>query len=186
MTQRIRLTLISVCLVALLTGSISIYYLKTEIEKQFQFGLQRADLMKSLAADSVARSLDLHPSIPIPQALLSDSDLADRLRTIMAVSRSLLEITICDNQNRVLLSTDTSRHPVDPFPADYPDYGRLASQSYLYEKIRVLRDERTPKYYQFRAVDHRIHSDRAGLLQLRFPAAEQCDQDAGHLDSRPV
>ena len=69
MTQRIRLTLISVCLVALLTGSISIYYLKTEIEKQFQFGLQRADLMKSLAADSVARSLDLHPSIPIPQAL---------------------------------------------------------------------------------------------------------------------
>jgi len=148
MTQRIRLTLISVCLVALLTGSISIYYLKTEIEKQFQFGLQRADLMKSLAADSVARSLDLHPSVPIPQALLSDSDLADRLRTIMAVSRSLLEITICDNQNRVLLSTDTSRHPGDPFPADYPDYGRLASQSYLYEKIRVLRDERTPKYYQ--------------------------------------
>ena len=113
MTQRIRLTLISVCLVALLTGSISIYYLKTDIEKQFQFGLQRADLMKSLAADSVARSLDLHPSIPIPQALLSDSDLADRLRTIMAVSRSLLEITICDNQNRVLLSTDTSRHPGD-------------------------------------------------------------------------
>src|SRR6266566_2234388 len=148
MTQRIRLALISVCLVALLTGSISIYYLKTEIEKQFQFGLQRADLMKSLAADSVARSLDLHPSIPIPQALLSDSDLADRLRTIMAVSRSLLEITICDNQNRVLLSTDTSRHPGDPFPADYPDYGRLASQSALYEKIRVLRDERTPKYYQ--------------------------------------
>src|SRR6266404_1396002 len=148
MTQRIRLTLISVCLVALLTGSISIYYLKTEIEKQFQFGLQRADLMKSLAADSVARSLDLHPSIPIPQALLSDSDLADRLRTIMAVSRSLLEITICDNQNRVLLSTDTSRHPGDPFPVDYPDYGRLASQSSLYEKIRVLRDERTPKYYQ--------------------------------------
>src|SRR6266446_4177786 len=148
MTQRIRLTLISVCLVALLTGSISIYYLKTEIEKQFQFGLQRADIMKSLAADSVARSLDLHPAIPIPQALLSDADLADRLRTIMAVSRSLLEITICDNQNRVLLSTDTSRHPGDPFPADYPDYGRLASQSALLDKIRVLRDERTPKYYQ--------------------------------------
>jgi PAS domain-containing protein len=148
MTQRIRLTLISVCLVALLTGSISIYYLKTEIEKQFQFGLQRADLMKSLAADSVARSLDLHPSIPIPQALLSDSDLADRLRTIMAVSRSLLEITICDNQNKVLLSTDTSRHAGDPFPADYPDYGRLASQSDLLEKIRVLRDEGSPKYYQ--------------------------------------
>src|SRR5260370_25092187 len=66
----------------------------------------------------------------------------------MAVWRSLLEITICDKQNNVLLSTDTSRHPGDPFPADYPDYGRLASQSYLLEKIRVLRDEGSPKYYQ--------------------------------------
>src|SRR5260370_40666156 len=118
MTQRIRLTLISVCLVALLTGSIPIYYLKTEIEKQFQFGLQRADLMKSLAANSVARSLDLHPSIPIPQALLSDSDLADRLRTIMAVSRRLLEITLFRNPNRVPLSHRHFRHPRGPVPVD--------------------------------------------------------------------
>src|SRR5260370_41284520 len=116
MTQRIRLTLISVCLVALLTGSIPIYYLKTEIEKQFQFGLQRADLMKSLAADSVARSLDLHPSIPIPQALLSDSDLADRLRTIMAGPRTLPEIATFDKQNRVLLGPRTSPPPSDSGP----------------------------------------------------------------------
>src|SRR6266852_3148043 len=148
MTQRIRLTLISVCLVALLTGSISIYYLKTEIEKQFQFGLQRADLMKSLAADSVARSLDVQSSLPIPQALLSDADLADRLRTIMAVSRSLLEITICDPHNKVLVSTDASRHAGDSFPEDYPDYAYLASRSRLLDKIRALRDEGAPKYYR--------------------------------------
>ena len=49
MTQRIRLTLISVCLVALLTGTISAYYLTAEIDKRFQFALQRADIMKSLA-----------------------------------------------------------------------------------------------------------------------------------------
>src|SRR5438105_634920 len=108
MTRRIRLTLISVCLVALLTGTISAYYLKTEIEKQFQFALQRADLMKSLAADSVARSLEQHPSLPIPEALVSDADLADRLITIMAVSHNLLEITICDPHNNVYLSTDSS------------------------------------------------------------------------------
>src|SRR5260370_25060884 len=111
MTQRIRLTLISVCLVALLTGSIPIYYLKTEIEKQFQFGLQRADLMKSLAADSVARSLDLHPSVPIPEALLSDADLADRLRTIMAVLPRFLENTILAQQNKGLLSHRPSPPP---------------------------------------------------------------------------
>src|SRR5437867_3400950 len=137
MTRRIWLTLISVCLVALLTGFISAYYLKTEMEKQFQFALQQAELMKSLAADSVTRSLEQQPSLPIPQALVSDADLADRLRKIMAVSRSLIEITICDPRNRVLLSTDASRHAGDPFPADYPDYSYLATQSFLLEKIRV-------------------------------------------------
>lgn len=148
MTRRARLTLISVCLVALLTGTISTYYLKTEIEKQFEFALQRANIMKSLAADSVARSLEQQPSLPMAQALLFDSDLADRLRTIMAVSQSLLEITICDPHNYVLLSTDASRHAGDPFPGDYPDYGQLANRSGLFQKLRVLIDESTPKYYQ--------------------------------------
>src|SRR6476659_5494080 len=148
MTRRIRLTLISVCLVALLTGTISAYYLKTEIDKRFQFALQRADIMKSLAADSVMRILDQHPALPIPEALASDADLSDRLRKIMSVSGNLLEITICDPRNRVLLSTDASRHPGDPFPADYPDYSYLATRSQLLEKIHVLRDEGTPKYYQ--------------------------------------
>src|SRR5258708_39036553 len=99
MTQRIRLTLISVCLVALLTGSISIYYLKTEIEKQFQFGLQRADLMKSLTSDSVPRRLDLHPSIPIPEPLLRYPDLADRLRTILPHSRPSPRMSHISNGN---------------------------------------------------------------------------------------
>src|SRR6266481_1024509 len=148
MTRRIRLTLISVCLVALLTGTISAYYLQADIDKRFQLALQRADVMKSLAADSVARSLDQQPSLPIPEALVSDADLAERLRKIMTVSGSLLEIAICDSRNRVLLSTDSSRHTGDPFPADYPDYSYLANRSHLVEKIRVLRDEGAPKFYQ--------------------------------------
>src|SRR5260221_4445488 len=148
MTRRIRLSLISVCLVALLTGTISAYYLQADIDKRFQLALQRADVMKSLAADSVARSLDQQPSLPIPEALVSDADLAERLRKIMTVSGSLLEIAICDSRNRVLLSTDSSRRAGDPFPADYPDYSYLANRSSLREKIRVLRDEGAPKFYQ--------------------------------------
>src|SRR4051812_29386818 len=102
MTRRIRLTLISVSLVALLTGTISAYYLKAEIERQFQFVLQRAELMKSIAADDVARSLEHQAAVSIPEALAGDLDLAGRLRTIVTFSRSLLEITICDKSNRVL------------------------------------------------------------------------------------
>jgi len=151
MTRRIRLTLISVCLVALLTGTISAFYLLGEVDKRFQSALQRAEMMNSLAADAVSRSLDQQPSLPIPEALVSDSDLADRLLKIMSVSGILIEISVCDSTNKVLLSTVTSRHTGEPFPADYPDYSYLATRSSLWEKIRVLRDEGAPKYYQLSA-----------------------------------
>src|SRR5579862_5639578 len=148
MNRRARLTLMSVGLVALLTGAISAYYLRNEIEMQFQFAFERADLMKSLASDGVRRSLEQQPSLPTEAALANDADLADRLRTIMAVSRSLLEITVCDPRDIVLLSTDASRRPGASFPAGYPDYGLLVHRAGLLEKLRVLRDEGVPKYYQ--------------------------------------
>ena len=151
MTRRIRLTLISVCLVALLTGTISTFYLVTEVDKRFQSALQKAEMMKTLAAHSVSRSLDQQPSLPIPEALISDADLADRLLKIVSVSGILIEISVCDSHNKVLLSTDHSRHPGEPFPVDYPDYSYLATRSSLMEKVRVLRDEGAPKFYQLSA-----------------------------------
>jgi signal transduction histidine kinase len=147
MNRRARLTLISVGLVALLTGFISAYYLKTDIEKHFQVSLERAEVMKSLAVDSVVRSTEQESDLPIPEALSNDADLAARLRKIMTVSGSLLEIAVCDRNNNVLLSTDTSRREGDPFPTDYPDYGQLANHASLRQMIRVMMD-RTPKYYQ--------------------------------------
>ena len=149
MNRRVRLTLMSVCLVALLTGTFSSYYLKAEIERQFQFALQRAEGMKSLAADAVARSLEHQSDLPVAEALSKDTDLANRLRKIMTVSGSLLEITICDpKDNKVLLSTDAFRRAGGTFPPDYPDYSQLATKSGLFEKIQVLRDQGPPKYYQ--------------------------------------
>ena len=139
----------SVCLVALLTGTFSSYYLKAEIERQFQFALQRAEGMKSLAADAVARSLEHQSELSVADALAKDKDLSARLRKIMTVSGSLVEITICDSKdNKVLLSTEAFRHIGDLFPPDYPDYGQLATKSGLFEKIQVLRAEGPPKYYQ--------------------------------------
>jgi len=137
----------SVCLVALLTGTFSSYYLKAEIERQFQFALQRAEGMKSLAADAVARSIENQPDLPVAEALAKDSDLAGRLAQIMTVSGSLIEITICDpKDNKVLVSTDPSRRMGDSFP-DYPDYSQLATKSGLFEKVQVLR-AKSPKFYQ--------------------------------------
>src|SRR4029077_8079721 len=146
MNRRARLTLISVGLVALLTGFISAYYLKTDIEKHFQFSLERAEAMKRLAADSVARSTEQQSNLPIPDALAIDIDLAARLLKLVTVSGSLIEIAVCDRHNKVLLCTD--RRTGDDFPSDYPDYEQLAKRTSLWQKIRVLLDARTPKYYQ--------------------------------------
>src|ERR1700688_3789397 len=135
MNRRARLTLISVGLVALLTGFISAYYLKTDIEKHFQFSLERADAMKRLAADSVARSSEQQSSLPIPEALAIDIDLAARLLKIVSISGTLIEIAGGDRHNKVLLCTD--RRPGDVFPSDYPDYKQLAKAGSLLQKIRV-------------------------------------------------
>jgi signal transduction histidine kinase len=148
MNRRARLTLIIVVLVALLTGTISAYYLASSIGKQFEYALDRADSLKSLAADAVRRSLEAQPSLPVPEVLAKDSDLAGRLSSIMAVSRSLLEIAVCDAHNRVLLSTDTSRRPGDPFPESYPNYTQLASHANLVTQLRSLSDTGSPRSYQ--------------------------------------
>src|SRR5579864_2111243 len=150
MNRRARLTLISVGLVALLTGFISAFYLKTDIEKQFQVSLERAQVMKSLAADTVARSGEQQSTLPIPDALAGDADLASRLRKIMTASGSLLEIAVCDRYNSVLLSTD--RRAGDAFPSDYPDYEQLVKRGSLWRKVRVLVDARTPRYYELSEV----------------------------------
>ena len=135
-------------LVALLTGAISTYYVGVGIANQFQHALDRADLLKKLAADNVRRSLEQQPSLSVPEALAQDTDLADRMQNMMAVSRVLLEITVCDAHNRVLLSTDASRRAGDPFPENYQDYEQIASRSNLLQKIGTLRYQNPPKYYQ--------------------------------------
>ncbi len=163
MNRRVRLTLMMVGLVALLAGAISAYYLATGIGKEFQQALERAELLKELAADNVRRSLESQPSVPVPDALAHDPDLAGRLANIMAISKSLLEIAVCDSSNHVLLST-LARPRGDPFPADYPDYEQLATQANLFEKLRTLRESRAPHLYQLsQALTARPESQSADL-----------------------
>src|SRR5260370_38627224 len=103
MNRRARLTLISVGLVALLTGFISVYYLKIDIDKHFQFSLERAETMKRLAAGSAARSSEQQSNLPLPEALAINIDLPARLLKIMSVSRSLIQIAVYHRHNRMLL-----------------------------------------------------------------------------------
>src|SRR5262249_1098938 len=130
MNRRVRLTLMMVGLVALLSSSISAYWLATGIGKEFQAALDRAGLLKSFAADRVGGSLEAQPTVPVPEALAKDTELSARLANIMAISHSLLEITVCDSANKVLVSTDATRRVGGAFPA-YPDYEQLARHAFL-------------------------------------------------------
>src|SRR4029077_5132939 len=98
-------------------------------------------LWSVLAAENVARSLERQAVLPSPEAQATDEDLTARLRTIMTVSRSLLEIPVCDPGQKILMSTDASRKIGDQFPDDYPDYKQLALGSRLIDKVRVLLDQ---------------------------------------------
>ncbi|MBI3472569.1 MAG: hypothetical protein HY013_14535 [Candidatus Solibacter usitatus] len=152
MTRRARLTLSSVLLAALLAGSLSALYLRGQINKQFQIVLERSEVLIQLAADAVVRSIDNQLSLPVREALIGDVDLADRLLKIMTTSRNLLEIAICDPRGLVLTSTDPTRRRGEPFPDSYGDYRRLAGEAGVWERVRVLRAESKPSYYQLSQV----------------------------------
>ncbi|MGH9661932.1 MAG: sensor histidine kinase, partial [Bryobacteraceae bacterium] len=147
MTRRARLTLVSVLLAAALATAISAVYLRNQLNEHFRFALQRSEMFKTLAVDAVTRSLDRSPELSIEEALAADAELPTQLAKIMGISRSLLEIAVCDTAGRVLVSTDSTHDRGQPFPADYADFARLVNAAGTVEKIRVL-TERNLRYYR--------------------------------------
>ena len=148
MTRRARLTLISVLLAAVLATATSAVFLRTQIDRQFGFVLQRSEMLNLLAADAVARSLDLHPELPVAEALLQeDDDISERLMKFVTTSNSLMAVVVTDPLGKVLLSTDTIYRRGEPFPA-LPDYRPLATKAGSLDRVRVLFFENKPTFYQ--------------------------------------
>ncbi len=148
MTRRARLTLISVLLAAVLATATSAVFLRTQIDRQFSYVLERSETLNRLAADAVARSLDNHAELPPAEALLQDDDdISERLLKFVTTSSSLLAVVVTDPWGKVLLSTDPTYKRNEPFPP-LPDYRPLATRAASEDRVRVLFLENKPTYYQ--------------------------------------
>ena len=142
MSLRAQLTLWCVLVMALIVGVVSAVDLAQEVTHQFESTLERADYFKGTAAAVVTRALNQHREVPIREALQQNTELSGDLREIMAASKSLLEVAVCDPKGEVLVDSEPSRVGI-MFPA-YPDFRPLVKGSMI-EKLRVLFGD-TQKY----------------------------------------
>ncbi len=142
MSLRAQLTLWCVLVMALIVGVVSAVDLAQEITHQFESTLERADYFKGTAAAVVTRALNLDRTVPIREALQKNSELSGDLREIMAASKSLLEVAVCDPKGEILADSEPSRAGI-PFPL-YPDFRPLVKGNII-EKLRVLFGD-TQKY----------------------------------------
>jgi hypothetical protein len=141
------LTLWSVLVMAVVVGLISALDLGNDMERQFESTLERAELLKRVAARLVVQTLERQRTAPLREAL-RDPQLSTELVDIMTASHALLEIAVCDRSNEILVDSDPNRRGIT-FPP-YPDFAPLVQQTNWFQKLRILLFD--DKYYQLQQV----------------------------------
>jgi signal transduction histidine kinase len=135
MTLRARLTLWSVLVVTVVVALISAVDLGNQIKQQFEFTLERAQLLKKVATKLVIQTLARQRNVPYSQALL-DPAFSAELTDILTTSRVLLEIAVCDDKREILADSDPQRLGKTCPP--YEDFGPAVKASGWLDKLRIL------------------------------------------------
>lgn len=136
MTLQARLTLWSVAMMALIVGLISAINLGAEMDSQFKATLERATFSKRVAVDFVLRTLEREPTLPIKEALARESHLSAQLVDILTLSRALVEIAVCDPENKILVDSD--RHRIGMTLPVYQDFRPVVERTGWFKKIQIL------------------------------------------------
>jgi signal transduction histidine kinase len=146
MSLKAKLTLGYVLLAILMVGLISAVNLGHDIQREFEATLERADVLKTVAAAQVKIALNRQRTVPLRLAL-RDPALVDLFTNIMLASHAILEVAVVDPRanDEILLDSIPDRLGVHSPP--YEDFRPLASQTRWYEKLGVLLRNET-KYYQ--------------------------------------
>jgi len=162
---RTRLTLWSVLLMTLIVGSIGVVDLGNEIQTQFDATMERAELLRKVAANLVVQTLERQRTVPLREAL-RDPSLSAELVDIMTASRTLLEIAVCDRNNEILADSDPAR--LGKTFENYADFGPLVTQTTWWDKLRILSGDK--RYYQ---LEQPLGTSGRTLLSVRvvvYPA----------------
>jgi hypothetical protein len=147
MTLKTRMTLGSVALATLIAGAISVVELDNVLRLQFDATLERAQLMKNVAAELVRGALDRQRSVPLSEAL-QDQELDEALVNVLTASR-ILEIEVVDAAGKIAADSDQSR--IGYTAPSYPDFQALVQKTSWYSKARLLTSGGT-RYYQLEEV----------------------------------
>jgi hypothetical protein len=142
MNLQARLTLSFVLLAVLLAATISSVDLAGEINQQFAATLERAEKLRTLAADQVGLSLNRQLTTPLGEAV-RDPEVSTLLRDTMLASSGIVEIAVLSPDNEIL--ADSIPDEIGKTLLTYDDFRPVVADTSWYGKWRVLREK---KYYQ--------------------------------------
>ena len=137
MTLQAKLTLGSVLLATLIVGLISTVDLRNVMQLEFEFTLERAELVKKLATAEVIDALNRQlKNVPLREAV-RDRQLAAKLLKLLTSSRqAIIEIAMVSaNEKEILASTVQNR--LGPITSP-PDFAPLVRSAGWYEQLKVL------------------------------------------------
>lgn len=143
LSLRARLTLWSVALMAFVVSFIGVLDVANEMQQQFDFTLERAELLRRVATYMVVQTLDRQRTVPLREAL-RDPELSTALVDIVTASRALLEIAVCDRSGEILADSDPGRLG-KPFPG-YAAFEPIVTETTMWEKLEILFGDK--RYYQ--------------------------------------
>lgn len=144
MNLQAKLTLGYVLLAVAIVGVISGIDLATNLQQQFEFTLERAEVLDPVATKFVKQTLNSQLELPMRTAL-RDKTLAADLLDLLTKSPNILEIAVVDPNNEVLADSDPARLGQKSGP--YPDFRDFVGKAGLFEKLKVLRSHAS-QYFQ--------------------------------------
>ena len=102
---------------------------------EFDATLERAQLMKNVAAELVGEALNRRRSAALRDAL-RDPELSGALVNVLAASRAIVEVAVVSPANEILADSEQDR--AGSAPPKYPDFETLVRTAGWYGRARLL------------------------------------------------
>jgi len=120
---------------------ISVLDLGYEMDAQFKATLAHAELLRRVVSKMVVETLNRDRLHAWRQALRDAPNLESGLTDVMSASHALLEIAVCDSDDRVLVDSDP-KSDGKIFPK-YEDFKPIVNDTNWFQKVRILNGQKS-------------------------------------------
>jgi len=126
-----------------IVATINAVDLGNEIQMQFEYTQERAEMLRRMATNLVLQALDRQRNVPLREAL-RDPELSSQLVDMMTAMPALLEIAVCDPHNEILADSDPTR--LGKTFTVYDDFGPVVTGTNWLQKLEILTEDK--RYYE--------------------------------------